>query len=243
MAANHILAHHGVLDGFGHISVRHPGRADRYLMARSRAPELVAVEDIIELTLDSDVMTPGEQRPVLERFIHGELYRARPDVLAVVHSHSPFVIPFSVAEATRLRAVSHMGGFLGVGAPVFEVRDVRGDATDLLVRDKELGRALAETLSDGSVVLMRGHGSTVVGASLQQAVFRAVYAEFNARIQTHAMQMGPVNYMSAAEAAAAAETNDGQIDRTWDLWLSQVRRAQGLSGGLAALGPNSPGDG
>jgi HCOMODA/2-hydroxy-3-carboxy-muconic semialdehyde decarboxylase len=222
VAANHILAFHGVVDGFGHVSMRHPARPDRYLLTRNKAPELVESGDILELDLDSNIVSPGEHRSFLERFLHGELYRARPDIMAVVHSHSPSQIPFGVTTAP-LRAVSHMGAFLGTGAPVFEIRDVRGDGTDLLVRDPELARALADSLGDQPVVLMRGHGSTVVGASLRQTVFRAVYAEFNARMQTQALQIGgPVTYLTEAEGAAAAATNDSQIDRAWKLWLHQA---------------------
>ena len=226
VAASHILAHQGVVDGFGHVSMRHPGRPDRYLIARSKAPELVEVGDILELTLDSEVVSPGEHRPFLERFIHGELYRARPDVMAVAHSHSPSVIPFGVTPSVPLRSVSHMGGFIGETTPIFEIRDVSGPATDMLVRNAEQAQALARSLDDGAVVLMRGHGSTVVGSSLRQAVFRAVYAEFNARIQIQALQLGPVNYLTAEEAEAAAATNDSQIGRAWDLWLKQARRAR-----------------
>jgi len=222
VTASHILADQGVVDGFGHVSIRHPGRADRYLLPRSKAPELVEESDILELSLSSEVVSPGEHRPFLERFIHGELYRARPDVMAVVHSHSPSVIPFSVVPSVPLRSVSHMGAFLGTRTPVFEIREVRGEATDMLVRDPDLAQALASTLGDRSVVLMRGHGSTVVGASLRQAVFRAVYAEFNARMQLQAMQLGPVIYLTAEEGEAAAATNDGQIDRAWDLWQKKA---------------------
>ena len=228
VTASHILANQGVVDGFGHVSMRHPDNPEHYLISRSKAPETVTAADILELNLASEVVTPGEHRPFLERFIHGEIYAARPDVMAVVHSHSHSVVPLGVTKAEPLRAVFHMGGFLGTGTPVFEIRDVRGDATDLLVRDAELGKALAKSLGDAAAVLMRGHGSTVVGSSLRQAVFRAVYTEINARLQTVAMQMGPVTYLTADEGREAAATNDSQIGRAWDLWLSQARRAQAL---------------
>jgi ribulose-5-phosphate 4-epimerase/fuculose-1-phosphate aldolase len=231
VAANHILADQGVVDGFGHVSMRHPNDPDRYLLSRSRAPEMVVAGDILEFRLDSMLQTPGEHRPVLERFIHGEVYAARPDVMAVVHSHSPSVVPLSVTKAAPLRSVFHMAGFLGTGTPVFEIRDIRGDGTDLLVRDGELGKALARSLGEGSAVLMRGHGSTVVGNSLRQVVFRAVYTEINARLQLQAMQLGPVTYLSEAEGRSAAAACDSQISRAWDLWKAQARRAHHATAG------------
>ena len=148
--------------------------------------------------------------------------RIPPDATAVVHSHPPAVIPFSVVAGVALRAVSHMGSFLGVHTPVFEIRDVAGDASDLLIRDHALGRALAHALGAAPAVLMRGHGVTVVGATLREAVFRAVYAEFNARIQADALRLGPVTFMTAGEAAASAATNASQIDRAWNVWKARV---------------------
>jgi len=222
--ANHILFDQGVVDGFGHVSMRHPLRPDRFLLARSMAPALVAADDVLVFDLDG-APTAAEGRAVyLERFIHGEIYRARPDVVAVVHSHSPAVVPFSVVRGTRLRPVCHMCGFLGAGTPVFEIRDVAGRGSDLLIRDARLGAALARSLGSGAAVLMRGHGATVVGGSLRQAVFRAVYTEIGARLQADAMRLGPVTYLTDDEAAAAAEANDTQIDRAWLLWLKATRR-------------------
>lgn len=215
--ANRILVRQGVLDAFGHVSVRHPSRPDRFLLARNMAPASVTADDILELDLDGNVQG-SDARPYLERFIHGEVLRSRPDAMAVVHSHSPAVIPFSVAKGAGLRAVSHMGSFLGEHTPVFEIRDVAGDASDLLIRDHALGRALAQSLGAGAAVLMRGHGVTVVGAGLREAVFRAVYTEFNARIQAAALALGPVTYMTGAEAIASARTNASQIDRAWNVW-------------------------
>ncbi len=224
--ANHILAHQNVVDGFGHVSMRHPDRPDRYLLARNMAPERVSPDDILELSLDSEILTPGQHRSFLERFIHGEIYAARPDVMAVVHSHSHSVVPLGVTKAEPLRSVCHMGGFLGVATPVFEIRDIRGGETDLLISDSELGKALASSLGSSAAVLMRGHGVTVVGLSLRQAVFRAVYTEVNAKIQLQAMAIGSVNYLTEAEGRAAAATNDGQIGRAWDLWREQAQRAR-----------------
>ena len=227
--ANRILADQGVVDGFGHVSARHDKRADRFLLARSMAPALVAQADLMEFELDGTATAPAGRTPYLERFIHGAIYRARPDVMAVVHSHSPGLIPFGVAGGARLRPVFHLAGFLGEGAPVFEIRDAAGSETDLLVRTPALGDALARSLGDGAVVLMRGHGATTVGASVQQAVFRAVYAEANARLQAEAMRLsqapsGQVNYLNAREAEAAAKTNDAVMGRAWELWTMRVQR-------------------
>jgi HCOMODA/2-hydroxy-3-carboxy-muconic semialdehyde decarboxylase len=219
--ANRILVRQGVLDAFGHVSVRHPRRPDRFLLARNMAPASVTPADIQELDLDGTVLG-SDAKPYLERFIHGALLRARPDAAAVVHSHSPSVIPFSVARSAVLRAVSHMGSFLGDATPVFEIRDVAGDGSDLLVRDDALGRALARSLGQAPAVLMRGHGVTVVGRTLREAVFRAVYTEFNARIQAEALRLGPVTFMTAAVAAASAATNASQIDRAWNAWREAI---------------------
>jgi HCOMODA/2-hydroxy-3-carboxy-muconic semialdehyde decarboxylase len=164
---------------------------------------------------------PRGRTPYLERFIHGEIYRARPDVTAVVHSHSPAVIPFGVSTVP-LRPVSHMGGFLGEGAPVFEIRDAAGPASDMLIRDRALGAALARSLGVAAVALMRGHGSVAVGASIRQAVFRAIYTEVNARIAADALRLGPVTWLTPQEAANVAAANDGQLGRAWDLWARAV---------------------
>ena len=224
--ANHILFNQGVLDAFGHVSARHNLRLDRFLLARNMAPALVTAADIVEYELDGTDVDAQGRRPYLERFIHGEIYRARPDVMAVVHSHSPAVVPFSVAKSAPLRPVFHMGGFLGSGAPIFEIRDTAGAATDLLIRNVALGAALAASLGSGNVVLMRGHGSTVVAPTLRVAVYRAVYTEINARLLSDAMRLGPVELLTAEEEKAAMTTNEGQIDRPWEFWKMRARRAQ-----------------
>jgi ribulose-5-phosphate 4-epimerase/fuculose-1-phosphate aldolase len=223
VAANHILFKQGVVDGFGHVSARHPAHADRFLLARSMAPGQVTLEDIQEYELDGTPVDPSGPKPYLERFIHGELYRARPDVMAVVHSHSPSVVPFGVVPSVPLRSICHMSGFIGEGAPVFEIREAAGPSSDLLIRTQELGAALAETLGAGPVVLMRGHGSTVVGTDVRQAVFRAVYTEVNAKLQSEALRLGPPVYLTAGEAAATTATNNAQIDRAWNLWRAQLQ--------------------
>ena len=220
VAANHILAKRGVVDGFGHVSVRDPSAPGHFMIARSMAPALVSRDDLMRVDLDG---IAGDDRPAyLERFIHAAIYRMREDVKAVVHSHSTSVIPFGVVPSVTLKPVYHMSGFLGEGAPVFEIRDTCGASSDMLVRDMVLGRALAGSLGQGSTILMRGHGSTVVGSSLQQAAFRAVYLEVNATVQIQASQLGPITFLTPAEAAAAAASNDGQVGRSWSLWLRDL---------------------
>lgn len=221
--ANHILYHERVVDGFGHVSVRHPDNPQRFLIARSMAPALVTAADILELDLDGNPVAKGAAPTYLERFIHSEIYRARPDVTAVVHSHSAAVIPFGVVKGATLQAISHMGAFIGEGAPVFEIRDAAGPASDMLVRTPELGAALSKSLGKDSIVLMRGHGATVVGHSLRQAVYRAIYAELNARLQSEALRLGKPVYLTPEEAAGAARANDNNMDRAWNLWVREVR--------------------
>jgi ribulose-5-phosphate 4-epimerase/fuculose-1-phosphate aldolase len=218
--ANRILYARGVVDGFGHVSVRQPGRAGTFLLSRSRAPALIEAADVGCYGLDGEPLEGNLGKPYLERFIHSEIYRARPDVMAVVHSHSPSVIPFG-ATGHALRPVFHMSGFLGSGSAHFEIRDTAGDS-DLLIRSPALGKALAASLGGCACVLMRGHGSTVVGASLAHAVYRAVYTEVNARLQAAAMALGPPTYLTPAEAELAAAANDPQIPRAWALWEHEL---------------------
>ena len=218
VAANRILADQGVVDGYGHVSVRHNGSSERYLMSRSLAPEMVTAADIMEYDLDSRPVDPRGRASYLERFIHGEIYRARPDVKAIVHDHSPSVIPFGVT-GVPLRPLYHMSAFLVGGVPVFDIRQASGTMTDMLVRDASLGQALARTLGMAPVALMRGHGAVVVGPSLPVAVFRAVYTETNARLQAQAMALGgPVTYLDPEEARRAEANVGGTIGRPWDLW-------------------------
>lgn len=222
VVANHILVNEGVLDGFGHISVRHDQDPDRFLIARSMAPGLVTADDIVVCDLDGNVHDAQGRKTYVERFIHSEIYRARPDVKAVIHSHSPAVIPFGVTGA-RLRPICHMSGFLGAQVPVFEIRHAAGESTDLLIRNQALGQALAKDLGQSAVALMRGHGNVVVGFSIQQVVFRAIYTEGNARLQSEAMRMGEVNFLTPGEAQAASDMNDEHLGRPWEVWK---RRAQ-----------------
>jgi HCOMODA/2-hydroxy-3-carboxy-muconic semialdehyde decarboxylase len=223
--ANHILYQEGVVDGFGHVSVRDERDPKRFLLARSIAPATVRAKDIMAFGLDGEALDPRSGKPYLERFIHSEIYRARPDVIAVVHSHSPALIPFGIT-GTKLRPVFHMTGFLGADVPVFEIREAGGPETDMLIRDRKLGAALAKDLGSASFALMRGHGAVAVGGTLKQVVYRAIYAEVNARLQAEAMRLGTPNYLTGGEARNAARTNDSVIDRPWDLWKARAKRAK-----------------
>jgi Ribulose-5-phosphate 4-epimerase and related epimerases and aldolases len=218
--ANHILVNRGVLDAYGHVSVRNEKDHTQFYLARNMAPQLVTVDDIQVFDLEAETRDP--RRTYLEKFIHSEVYKARPDVMAIVHSHSMSVVPFTIADRP-LRAVSHMAGFLGGGTPVFEIRDTAGNGTDLLIGRKELGTALAKSLGDRWVVLMRGHGAVAVGHTLPMAVHRAVFTEMNARVQAQAIQLGECTYLTAEEAESALASNDGQITRAWDLWRMESR--------------------
>ncbi len=216
VAANRILAGLGVLDGFGHVSARHPLLPQRYLLSRSLAPELVTASDIVTFDLESNAQA-DDRTPYLERFIHGEIYARRPDVFAVVHSHAAPVVPFA-ASNVPLRPIYHMSGFLHAGAPVFEMRERFGN-TDMLVRNGEQGRALAETLGSSPVVLMRGHGFCAIAASIPEAVFRAYYTQLNADLQQRAIALGgQVSYLNAEEGAASEATNRSVLARPWALW-------------------------
>lgn len=218
--ANRILYDQGVVDGLGHVSVRHPDRPDTYLLSCNRAPGMVRASDIVCYDLDGQAVSETTERPYLERFIHGEIYRARPDVMAVVHSHSPNMIPFGVTRQ-RLRPVFHMAGFLGGGSAHFDIAEEFGE-TDMLIREPYMGAAMARSLGTHSCVLMRGHGSTVVGRSVHQVVYRAIYAEVNARLQIQALGMGEVQYLTPNEAQRASDTNDSQIQRSWNLWKGRI---------------------
>jgi ribulose-5-phosphate 4-epimerase/fuculose-1-phosphate aldolase len=222
--ANRILYDQGILDAFGHVSVRDDKNPNHFLLSRSIAPVLVTSKDILEYDLAGAPLNAGDRKSYLERFIHAAIYRARPDVIAVVHSHSPSVIPFGIT-GTALRPVYHMSAFLGTGAPIFDIREAAG-TTDMLVSDNKLGDALAKTLGNGCVALLRGHGAVVTGTSIEQVVFRAYYTEMNARLQTQAMGLGPVTYLSPAEAAKASAALDAQLTRAWDLWKARIGKIE-----------------
>jgi HCOMODA/2-hydroxy-3-carboxy-muconic semialdehyde decarboxylase len=223
VAANHILANEGVVDGYGHVSIRDPTDPNKFLMSRSNAPELVTTADVLEHDLSGNTPAPASVKLYLERFIHSEIYRARPDVNAIVHCHSPSLIPFGVT-GVALRPLYHMSAFLGGGVPVWDIHKAANGPTDMLVRTPELGRALAQTLGAHPAALMRGHGAVIVGRDIQQAVFRSVYTELNAHLQSQALALGAkVIYLDAEEAKKAEESTGGTISRPWELWLRKVK--------------------
>lgn len=222
VTANHILLAKGIVDAFGHVSVRHPNDPAKFLMARRLPPGLVTVDDIREFALDGELVDRDGTPVFLERFIHSEIFAKRPDVQAIVHSHSPNIIAFGIVPSVTLQPVCHTCGFLSDGVPRFDIRDGAGDGTNLLISSKELGASLADALGQSNVILMRGHGSTVVGLTVAQAVYRAIYTETNARIQASASLLGPIIFLSPAEARAAEDGADLQVERAWQLWTEEV---------------------
>jgi len=223
--ANHILAHHQIVDAFGHVSVRHNRNANRYLLTRQVAPALATADDVLEYDLDSNPVVATQRDQYKERFIHGEIYKARPDVNSVVHNHSPSVVPFSVTTVP-MRPLFHMAAFVGQGVPNFEIRDAQ-KGTDLLVKTPYLGQALAKTLGKSPAALMRGHGSVTVGETLPRAVGRSVYLELSARMQLQAMAIagpgGKITYIDEEEIRASVPMQD--YNRAWPMW-----RAKALAG-------------
>jgi ribulose-5-phosphate 4-epimerase/fuculose-1-phosphate aldolase len=223
VTANRILAHEGVVDSFGHISVRHPERPARFLLSRARAPHLVEAGDIVEYTHDGLAAHGDTRRPYLERFIHGSIYEAREDVQSVVHTHSPNVIPFSVTK-TAIKPLMHVCADIGYVVPVWDTRAEFGD-TALLVENVEMGRSLARYLSGNSAALMRGHGCVVAGRSIRHAVYIAIYLELAAKLQMQAMQLGDITFLTPAEIQAyLARAGEAGIDRTWEHWSTNVDR-------------------
>jgi len=226
VVGSRILADFGVLDGFGHVSARHPTNPSHFLMSRSLAPALVTADDIMEFDQDGNAIDPRGRAVFLERFIHAEVYKARGDVMSVVHTHSPGVIPFTVSQ-TPLRPLYHNPAFLAAGVPVWDIASEFG-ATDMLVRNNAIGQSLARALGDKSVVLMRGHGDVTVGPSVKVAVFRAYYTDVNARLQAQAIGLGTeVTYLSAEEGAKADAVNLAVLDRVWNLWKLRVQSLLG----------------
>jgi ribulose-5-phosphate 4-epimerase/fuculose-1-phosphate aldolase len=226
VAANRILYRQGVVDGFGHVSVRHPANKDRYLMSASLAPGRVTKDDIMEFDLESQPIDQRGRSIYSERFIHSEIYKVRADVHAVLHSHSPTLIPFG-ASNVPLRPIAFTAGFLSPDVPVFEMRRVAGSRS-LLVTDAKLGKALAETLGNRTVALMRGHGNVVVGPNIRRMVSRSIYTEVNARLQLQALALGgPVIYLDETEARAGEANRDKSerghsVDRTWQMWVEEA---------------------
>ena len=227
-AAGRILVTQGVMDGFGHVSLRHPQAPNRYFMARSIAPALVTPADIIEYDLDSNPCNANGRGSFLERFIHGDIFKARPDIMSVVHSHSPSVIPFGLVNVP-MQAMFHNAAFLAAGVPVFDIREKFG-ATDMLIGNGAKGVALAAVMGKKDIAMMRAHGSVACGPTLQTAVFRAVYTEVNARVQHWTVALGggaPMAALGSEEGLLADAVNQTAGMRAWDLWRSQVRASAG----------------
>jgi len=215
--ATQILVGEGILDGFGHASARHPDLPDRYFMLTGNLGGPATENRVLELDVDSNPVRSGDARPSIERFIHGEVYRQRQDVGAIVHTHAPSLIPFGVC-GVPLRPLYHMGGFLEDGPPVFDIRTKHG-VTNMLVTTREIGQSLASSLGARAMVLMRGHGATVVGTSLKEAVFRSVYAAHSAQLLPLAMQLGQPTFLDPGEAKLADELHHAVVGRPWEYWI------------------------
>ncbi|MSP52429.1 MAG: class II aldolase/adducin family protein [Alphaproteobacteria bacterium] len=220
--ANRILAREGVVDAYGHVAVRHPDRPDRYLLARSRSPERVTRADVLEYTLASEAIVKPTPKPYTERFIHGGVFEARPDLAACVHNHAYTVLPFTVSK-TPLRPIWHTASGMGHLAPVWDIREKFGD-TNLLVVNVDHGRDLARALGNNIVALMRGHGCIVVGRTLQAAVITAINTMLNAQMLLAALQLGPVTYLSPGEVEKGLEMYYSPImstERAWEYYSSR----------------------
>jgi ribulose-5-phosphate 4-epimerase/fuculose-1-phosphate aldolase len=224
--ANRMIANEGVVDAFGHVTMRHPTDPNRYLMSRSRAPELVQPEDILEFTLDSQPVKPTDVRLYGERVIHGGIYRARPDVNAVCHHHAPSILPFCIS-GTELKPVYHLGATLGEKVPFWDARDEFGDTT-LIVAEPEEGASLARALGPNWIVLMRRHGATVAGTTLEELTFRTIYTARNAALQIQAHSLGYVSPLNPAETRLAGEYNlrPGPVARAWEYWNVRLDKAE-----------------
>ncbi|TFF27167.1 class II aldolase/adducin family protein [Jiella endophytica] len=222
VTATKILLHEGVMDVFGHISARDPENPDGFFLPQKLAPALVTVDDIQRLTLDGE--TTDNRPSYLERYIHSEIYKARPDVQCVLHTHSPAVLPYCFVD-TPLRPVTHMGAFMGETVPVYEIRDKHGDATDLFGGSTDVCADIATSLGDSTVVLMARHGVVNVGNSVREVVFRAYYLEQEAKALTAGLQVGKVNYLTPGEVKTAGKLVGAQIDRGWNHWSQRLREA------------------
>ena len=223
VTANRILAREGVVDSFGHVSARHPDNPQRFLLSRARAPERIEVADIIEFTLDGTPIDANGRAPYLERFIHGAVFEARPEVMAVVHNHSPSVIPFSVTNQ-KLKPLLHMCANIGHDVPNWDIHDKFGD-TALLVEDMDMGRDLAKAIGARPTTLMRGHGATVAGNSIRHAVFISVYLEVAAKLQMQAMAMGDITFLTPGEVdKVISRTGPYTLNRAWENWCRRAER-------------------
>ena len=225
--ANRMIANEGVLDAFGHVTMRHPTDPTRYLMSRSRGPELVQADDILEFTLDSQPVKPPTARLYGERVIHGEIYKARPEVNAVCHHHAPSILPFCIS-GMELKPVYHLGATIGAAAPFWDERDDFGN-TNLIVAKPEEGASLARTLGPNWIVLMRRHGATVAGRTLEELTFRTIYIARNAALQTEAHGLGHVSALNAEETELAGSYNlqPGPVARAWEYWSVRLDKAEG----------------
>src|SRR6201986_2359755 len=223
VTANRILANEGIVDSFGHVSARHPDKPQHYLLSRARAPERIERSDIVEYALDGTPIDERGRAPYLERFIHGAIYEARPDVHAVVHNHSPSVIPFGVTEK-KLKPLLHMCANIGHDVPEWDSHDKFGDTT-LLVSDMAMGRDLADCMGSRPSALMRGHGATVVGRSVRHSVVVSVYLEVGAKLQMQSMAMGDIKYLTLGEVdKIVARVTDYTLNRAWENWALRAGR-------------------
>ncbi len=227
VAANRILALQGVLDGWGHVSVRHNRDPNRFLLSRSLAPELITAKDILEFDLDNNPVDAKGLNLYTERFIHGEIYKTRPDVVAICHSHAPPVIPFGVTSV-KLMPLYHRAAFIGLGIPIFEIREGFG-MTDMLIRNAAHGRALAQSIADKPAVLMRGHGATIVAPSLPRLVSRSIFLALNATLQMQAMALtqgggGPINFLDPEESRLIEAREGYGLGRAWEAWKRKAMK-------------------
>jgi HCOMODA/2-hydroxy-3-carboxy-muconic semialdehyde decarboxylase len=220
-ASSRILADQGVFDAAGHVSMRHPGHAERFLMSRSLAPQMITADDIMEFDLDCNAIDPRGRNGFIERYLHGEIFKARPDIMAVAHSHSPSTIAFGLSNVP-MRAMYHNAAFLAAGVPVFDIREKFG-TTDIVISSAGKGAALAAVLADKPVALLRAHGMVAVGPSLPVAVFRAIFTVTSADIQHQVLALGgPVAALDAEEGRLADVVNVQTVGRSWDLWKKRV---------------------
>ena len=225
--ANHILYDQNAVDGYGHISVRNPANPNTFFLARSVAPSVVKIDDIMEFDMNGKALNGDTRTAYGERFIHSGILRNRPDINSVIHGHASPILPYGLT-GTTLKPVYHMSAFLGEGAPIFEIRNFAkpNPDTDMFVSSSDLGDALSQTMGLQYFVLMRGHGYAAGADSIKKAVFRTVYAIQNASIQSEAMKMGQVQYLTPGEAANSKETIEKTIGRPWQLWSERVKKAQ-----------------
>jgi HCOMODA/2-hydroxy-3-carboxy-muconic semialdehyde decarboxylase len=226
-AAYRIVANEGILDAFGHISLRHPENPQRYFLSRSRAPALVQAEDIQEYDLDSNPVVQSPLRPYVERVIHGEIFKARPEINAVCHHHAPSIMPFAIS-GVPLAPVFHLGASMGAHAPFWDSRDEFGD-TNLLVAKPEEGASLARALGKHNIVLLRRHGATVVGTGLRELVFATIYSARNAEYQLAAHALGKVSPLTAGETEMAGEIHraPGPLTRAYEVWQRRLAEREG----------------